>query len=117
MPHSGVMSLPPAGKSSVSVSAPPDSVPATVPVFCLWHEPHDPSSRFAESRTAEPEIRSPVCVMVHLKVSAPCASLPVPAQVPARFAVDEAAGAGVDVGEAGIVAEPQAREHNSAAAT
>jgi hypothetical protein len=53
--------------------------------------------------------------MVHLKVSAPCASLPVPVQVPARFAVDEAAGAGV--GEAGIVAEPQAaREHNRAAA-
>jgi len=59
MPQSGVMSAPPAGKSSVSVSAPPDSVPASVPVFCLWHEPHEPSVRSAESITTEPEIRSP----------------------------------------------------------
>ena len=60
MPQSGVMSLPPAGKSSVRVRAPPDTLPASVPDFCLWHEPHDPSFRFAESRTTEPEIRSPL---------------------------------------------------------
>ena len=55
-PQSGVMSLPPGGKSSVSVSAVPDSVPETVPFFCLWHEPHDPSVGLAEFMTAVPVI-------------------------------------------------------------
>lgn len=124
MPHSGVMSSPPAGKSSVSVRAPPDRVPASVPIFCLWHEPHDPSLRFAESRTAAPEIRSPVCVRLHMNVSAPCASPPVPVHVPVRFAADgPGAGAGETVvgkggvGDAGAGAdEPQHASGSSSTA-
>ena len=116
MPQSGVMSLPPAGKSSVSRSAPFKSVPASVPVFCLWHEPHDPSVRLTESITTEPESRSPICVAVQENVSAPCASLPVPVQVPVRLAKESAGVVVVVVGAAGADAdEPQPRVVSSAA--
>src|SRR5471032_2630066 len=117
MPQSGVMSAPPSGKSSVSVSAPLVSVPLSVPFFCLWHEPHEPSLRLAESSTADPVSVVPVCVSVHLNVSAPCASLPVPVHAPVRFAADDVAVVVVPLGADGVDAgEPQPANGRSSAA-
>jgi hypothetical protein len=57
-----------------------------VPVFCLWHEPHDPSSGLAEFNTTAPDSWSPFCVTVQVNVSGPCASSPVPFHAPVRLA-------------------------------
>ena len=114
------MSLPPVGKSSVSVSAPLASVPLSVPVFCLWHEPHDPSFGLAEFRTADPESRSPFWVTVQVNVSAPWASFPVPIQVPVRLTADNAGAVVVVVETVGADGSegdaPQAAVVRSAAA-
>src|SRR3954462_3170340 len=99
------MSAPPSGNSSVSVSAPPDSVPVSVPAFFLWHDPHVPSAGSAGSRITDPGLRSPVCVTVHLTVSGPCASVPVPVHEPVRF---DAGVAALDAGVGAVGAADDA---------
>jgi hypothetical protein len=108
MPQSGVRSSPPAGKASVSVSVVPVIAPETVPAFCLWQEPHVPSVRLAGSRIDVPERAWPVCVKLHVNVSGPCASVPLPFHVPLRFrraALGD--GGGAALGDVGAGDDPQ----------
>ena len=59
-------------------------------------------------------IRSPVCVTVHLNVSGPCASFPVPIHVPVRFAADGVVVVGVVLGAAGEDPQPVAATRSAA---
>ena len=73
-----------------------------------------PSVASAGSRDALPVRLLPVCVSVHLNVSGPCASVPVPIHVPERLSEEPAGELGAP-GEAGDDTHPVAVTMRSAA--
>jgi hypothetical protein len=107
--HIGAGTSPPAGNFIDIVTEPPATVPVSVPLLTLWHEPHVPSLGATALISAVPEMAASDCVMSNVTSSGLNESDPVPVHIPvSEFPLAGTTGAGTtgvcgnDVGATGV---------------
>src|SRR5881396_3723247 len=78
----GAGTSPPAGNFIETVTLLPESVPVSIPLLTLWHEPHVPSLESTALISAVPESAVPDWLITQVTSSGLNESEPVPVHVP-----------------------------------
>src|ERR1700741_4541646 len=94
----GVGTSPPAGNFIETLTALPESVPVSVPLLTLWHDPHVPSEGSTALISAVPDKVLPDCVITHVISSGLNESDPMPVHVPSTTTAPGVDGGGGGAG-------------------